>query len=131
MKIQIRTFWPGVMAFTIATILFCLPGDKFPEDELFNIFQVDKLVHIGLFTLMVVLWSLPFISRVGDSDRLGNIFIAVALVFVFYGILIEFIQGNLIRNRTMGVDDMVADALGCGVGFIAAKKLLNAGKSTS
>ena len=131
MKIQIRSFWPGVMAFTIATILFCLPGDKFPEDELFNIFQVDKVIHIGLFTLMVVLWSLPFISRVGDSDRLANIFIGVALAFVFYGILIEFIQGNFISNRTMGIDDMIADALGCGVGFIAAKKLLNAGKSAS
>jgi hypothetical protein len=31
----------------------------------------------------------------------------------------------------MGIDDMVADALGCGVGLIAAKKLLNAGKSAS
>jgi hypothetical protein len=131
MKIQIRSFWPGAMAFTIATILFCLPGDKFPEDELFNIFQVDKLIHIGLFALMVVLWSLPFISRVGDSDRLGNIFIGVALAFVFYGVLIEFIQGSFISNRTMGIDDMIADALGCGVGFIAAKKLLNAGKSAS
>jgi VanZ family protein len=131
MKIQVRSFWPGVIAFTIATILFCLPGDKFPEDELFNIFQVDKLIHIGLFASMVILWSLPFISRTEDSDRLSNIFIGVALAFVLYGILIEFIQGNFIRNRAMGIDDMLADALGCGVGFIAAKKLLNAGKSAS
>jgi VanZ family protein len=131
MKIQVRSFWPGVIAFTIATILFCLPGDKFPEDELFNIFQVDKLIHIGLFASMVILWSLPFISRIEDSDRLSNIFIGVALAFVLYGILIEFIQGNFIRNRAMGIDDMLADALGCGVGFIAAKKLLNAGKSAS
>lgn len=131
MKIQIRSFWPGVMAFTIATILFCLPGDKFPEDELFNIFQVDKLIHIGLFAVMVILWCLPFMGRVNDSERLSNIFIVVALAFVLYGILIEFIQGNFIRNRTMGVDDMIADALGCGVGFIVAKKLLNMGKSAS
>jgi hypothetical protein len=131
MKIQVRSFWPGVIAFTIATVLFCLPGDKFPEDELFNIFQVDKIIHIGLFAAMVVLWSLPFISRIENSDRLNNVLIGVALAFILYGILIEFIQGNFIRNRAMGIDDMIADALGCGVGFIAAKKLLNAGKSAS
>src|SRR5688500_16045967 len=107
MKIQVRSFWPGVTAFTIATILFCLPGDIFPEDVLFDILKVDKLIHIGLFTLMVVLWSLPFISRIENSDRLSNIFIGVALAFVLYGMLIEFIQGNFIRNRTMGIDDII------------------------
>jgi len=131
MKIQIRSFWPAIIAFILATILFCLPGDKFPEDELFNIFQVDKIIHVGLFAFMVILWSLPFISRVENSGRLINIFIGVALGFVLYGILIEFIQGSFIRNRTMGIDDMIADALGCGVGFIAAKKLLNSRKLPS
>ena len=79
--------------------------------------------------MLVILWSLPVIHRVDDLARVRNIFTAVTLIFVAYGILIEFIQGNFIRNRTMGIDDMIADALGCGIGLILAKKVLNATKS--
>ena len=129
MKLQIRSFLPGALAFIGATILFCLPGDKFPDDELFNLLKVDKLIHIGLFAMLVILWSLPVIHRVGDLVRVRNIFTVVTLIFVAYGILIEFIQGNFVRNRTMGVDDMIADALGCVIGLILAKKVLKATKS--
>ncbi len=129
MKIQIRSFLPGALALIGATVLFCLPGDKFPDDELFNLLKVDKLIHIGLFAMLVILWTLPVIYRVGDLMRVRNIFTTVALVFVGYGILIEFIQGSFVRNRTMGIDDMIADALGCAIGLIVAKKVLNATKS--
>jgi VanZ family protein len=131
MKIHLRSFLPGLLTLTIATVLFCLPGDKFPKDEWFNLLKVDKLIHIGLFAMLVFLWSLPFIDRIEDLNRLRNTFLSVALVFVLYGVVIEIIQGNFIPYRSMGLDDMVADALGCGVGFIVARKVLKAHKSTS
>jgi VanZ family protein len=127
-KIRINSFLPGLLTLVTATVLFCLPGDKFPDEDWFNLLKVDKLIHIGLFALLVLLWSLPFINRSSTASQASRMFIRVALLFVLYGIVIEFIQGNFIPFRSMGVDDMIADALGCAAGFLIARKILRAGK---
>ena len=122
MKIPVKSFWPGAAAFVVATILFLLPGQEFPQEDWFDKIFLDKWIHIGLFAGLVSLWSLPFIYRVKDPGRLLTIFLWVAVGFVCYGIAIEFIQGSFIPFRTFGVDDMVADAVGCGIGFYFARK---------
>ena len=124
MKIQIKSFWLATLALVGATILFCLPGNKFPEKAWFEKIFLDKWAHIGLFAVMVVLWCLPFLHRIQVRSRLHNLFIWIAITFIGYGIIIEFVQENFIPNRTFGIDDMVADALGCGLGFLFAKKQL-------
>jgi len=121
MKITIKTFWPAMISLVVATVLFCLPGDEFPEKKWFEKIFLDKWVHVGLFAVLVLLWSLPMLHRIKVSTRLYKVFMGIALTFVLYGIVIEVIQGRFIPNRTFGVDDMVADAIGCGLGFFLAK----------
>jgi len=118
MKINVRSFWLGSIALIGATVLFCLPGRQFPKEDWFEKLFLDKWVHIGLFAVLVVLWCLPLFSRIESRSRLINFFIWISIAFVVYGIVIEFIQGNFIPNRSFGIDDMVADAVGCGVGFM-------------
>ncbi len=118
MKIRIRTFWLAIVALVGATILFCLPGEEFPQEDWFAMIFLDKWVHIGLFAGLTALWSLPFIHRIQDIPKLKSRFVLIAVVFVIYGVIIEFIQGNFIIHRTFGLDDMVANTIGCGVGFI-------------
>lgn len=122
MKIQLKSFWPGLIALTGATILFCLPGNEFPESDLFDLLQADKWIHVGLFGVLVILWCLPLEHRINDPIRLKNFFIGIAIGFILYGIAIEFIQGNFIPKRTLGIDDMIADGIGCGVGFLIVKR---------
>jgi VanZ family protein len=45
------------------------------------------------------------------------------LAFLVYGIAIEFIQRNFVPHRSFDFFDIVADAVGCVVGFIVAKKI--------
>lgn len=122
MRITIKTFWPAAISLIGATVLFCLPGNEFPEQSWFEKIYLDKWVHVGLFAVLVLLWSLPQLHRIKVQSRLQKALMWTAVAFVAYGIIIEIIQGRFIPNRTFGIDDMVADALGCGLGFFLAKK---------
>lgn len=125
MRLRIRTFWPAIILLIIATALFCLPGDEFPEKSWFDKIFLDKWIHVGLFAVLVLLWSLPMLHRVKIPSRLHNVLMGIAIAFICYGVIIEVIQGRYIPYRSFGVDDMVADAIGCGVGFFIAKKQAN------
>jgi len=122
MKIRIKSFWPASIGLVLATTLFCLPGKEFPEQDWFEKILLDKWIHVGLFTVLVALWCLPLINRISEMSRLRNLFIWITVGFIGYGIVIEFIQGNFIPYRTFGIDDMVADAIGCGIGLLFANK---------
>jgi len=122
MRISIKTFWPAAISLIVATVLFCLPGDEFPEKSWFEKIYLDKWVHVGLFAILVLLWSLPMLHKIKVQSRLHKALIWIAVVFIFYGVIIEFVQGRFIPHRTFGVDDMVADAIGCGLGFFLTKR---------
>ena len=122
MRIAIKSFWPAVISLVGATVLFCLPGNEFPEKSWFEKIHLDKWVHVGLFAFLVLLWSLPLLHKIKIQSRLQKALIWTAVAFIIYGIVIEVIQGRFIPNRTFGVDDMVADAIGCGLGFFLAKR---------
>ncbi|MBA4054010.1 MAG: hypothetical protein C0490_04795 [Marivirga sp.] len=125
MKISIRTFWFASVALIGATILFCLPGEEFPQEDWFAKIFLDKWIHVGLFAGLTGLWCLPLIHRIDEIQKLRSLFVLIALGFVVYGVVIEFIQGNFIPHRSFGIDDMIADAIGCGVGFMFSNWQLN------
>ncbi len=122
MEIQIKTYWPAILGLVTATILFCLPGEEFPEAGWLEDIQLDKIVHVGLFFTLVILWCLPSGART-SRERTNRVYIYITLAFLVYGIAIEFIQRNFVPHRSFDVFDIVADAVGCVVGFIVAKKI--------
>lgn len=126
---KVRSFIPGIIGLIVATVLFCLPGKEFPEQDWFAKIYLDKWVHIGLFAVLVSLWTLPFIHRIDDAPRLRVLFIWIALCLVVYGVAIEFIQGWFIPYRTFGIDDIAADVIGCGAGLLFALRRVRAKKA--
>ena len=48
----------------------------------------------------------------------------ISIGFAIYGVLIEFAQKFLASQRDFDVNDMVADAVGCAIGFIACNWLV-------
>lgn len=123
MKIQINSFWPAVVGFVIATLLFCLPGEKFPEAGWLDQIHFDKVVHIGLFAMLVVLLSLPFRSRLKSLRRLNQLYVWIMMGYIAYGIAIEFIQKDFIPHRSFDVFDIVADTVGCVTGYLVVRRL--------
>jgi VanZ family protein len=116
-RIEIKSFLPGILGFIVATMLFCLPGEEFPEAGWLDQLHLDKFIHVGLFIMLVVLWCLPAGYRLENKKRVDTIYIWITVAFIIYGIAIEFIQRNFIPHRSFDFFDIVADAIGCGLGF--------------
>jgi len=122
-KIRINSFWPVIFGLVGATLLFCLPGDRFSKAGWLEELELDKVVHIGLFAILVFLWCLPVQTRITEPTRLSKMYIWITLSFVSYGVIIEFIQRDLIPYRSFDPFDIVADAIGCVIGWFAVRKL--------
>jgi VanZ family protein len=122
MKIQIKSYWPAVFGLIAATMLFCLPGEEFPEAGWLEDIQLDKIVHVGLFFTLVVLWCLPSGIRTSQK-RINRVYLYITLAFFAYGIAIEFIQRNFVPHRSFDFFDIVADSIGCVAGFVIARKI--------
>ncbi len=102
----------AAILFTLLTaVLFFLPGKNLPAAGWMAELQVDKWVHVGIFFLLCVLWSVAL--NIQTSAK----FLGLASVAFIYGCLVEWVQHNFITNRSFDVYDVVADAVGIVVAF--------------
>ena len=95
--------------FTI--ILLCIPGSVLPGLGLFGIKYLDKVAHIILFGGIVLLWS-GYYSKNAAFQREILISGTITILSIGLGIAMEYIQFNLIPNRSFDVGDIVANAAG-------------------
>ncbi len=104
-------FLPAIFWFLLSFYLLTLPGTRLPKITWFNKIQGDKLVHIGMFAVLVTLFLLPSKPKWLQSSFIKTA-LAVALTALGFGIAMEFVQENFIPNRSFDVWDMVADGVG-------------------
>ena len=65
-----------------------------------------------MFSILVGLWCGAM------KNRNSIIFVELAISGLVYGIGMEFIQKYFVPNRSFDLWDIMADAAGCGVGFV-------------
>ncbi len=106
----------------ISTLLLTIPGSAFPKENWLDKIWLDKWVHIGLFSIMVTLWCWAMLKIYSSGTRLRTIFIWIGLAGLIYGIGMEFVQKYFINNRSFDGGDIVADAVGCGLGVFFSRK---------
>ena len=121
MKLKTVQFIPATLWFIIANILFFMPGEDLPEVTFLDKIYFDKWVHIGLFTGLTFLIAYPFIRAYRSTKKL---LIIISITCVMYGVLIEFIQKYFASDRSFDYTDMIADACGCILGYIASNWLI-------
>jgi VanZ family protein len=97
-----------------------LPGSAFPEKDWFDKIWLDKWIHIGLFSILVFLWCRIYSMKQGKKLRF---FLYISLTCFLYGIAMEFVQKYLIPNRSFDPGDIVADGIGCAIGFFGALRV--------
>ena len=117
MKITIKSFWPAIIWFILSTIAFCLPGSALPTNDWFGVIQLDKWIHVGLFSMMIFLWCLPLFHRPHINLSQTKLILGIAIAFFGYGIVMELIQNFFIPHRSFDFGDIAADALGCLLGL--------------
>ena len=121
-KLHFYYFVPAIIFFFITFYLFTLPGEEIPHIEWMDKLQVDKLVHITLFIIIVILFAFPFNKTDFSRSCRFKWFLRIAILGVLYGIAIEFIQKYFVPHRTFGIDDMLADLIGCIIGYYCARR---------
>ncbi|NCW87576.1 MAG: hypothetical protein EBV71_01630 [Chitinophagia bacterium] len=87
-------------------------------DKYLKEFEADKLVHIGLFFILVALWCWAVAElKISYLSKFLS-FIIVAQTWFFYGIAMEFVQEYLKNGRSFDVKDMIADGIGCTIALL-------------
>jgi hypothetical protein len=122
MKIILRSFWPAIASLIVSSVLFFIPGSALPERDWFAKIELDKIVHVVLFAILVVLWCIPFFYKPSLTIRLPKVLIFIPFIFFGYSIIVEFIQDFFIPGRSFDLVDILADALGCAFGFLFVKQ---------
>jgi VanZ family protein len=111
-----KPFW--AVAWTIAIqVLLCLPGSSIPSGGLFNIPQLDKVVHVILFGGCTGLWCYLFYLKQKPAASLKIIFFIIYLLVAANGIILEFIQRDYIPNRSFDLGDIIADVLSASIAY--------------
>jgi VanZ family protein len=89
----------------------------------FNELYGDKIVHVGIFVVLISLFLWPFLKQ--PIKKIKRVAFLLALAGIFYGIAIEFIQGNFIPNRSFDIWDIAADTAGSFIPFLLIPFLKN------
>ncbi len=74
-----------------------------------------------MFSIMVILWCRAMVRSYKEAENLKMIFLWMAILWLLYGIGIEFVQEYFIPNRSFDAGDIAADAGGCVLGLFFSR----------
>jgi len=108
---------PGILWAIIILILLGLPGSDLPDTSFINIPYFDKIVHAGLFGILVFLLARGFCLQ-NQFEYLRKYFVMLSLIMsIFYGGLTEILQSTIFVERTTDIFDFISDAVGSAIGI--------------
>lgn len=123
MKMSFKKFIPAILWFIITLVLLTLPGSSFPKANWLGNLQIDKLVHIGLFSVLVYLFFMPFLQSGLTFETKKSRLIWIAVLGLTYGIVMEFVQKYWVPNRSFDIFDIAADGAGSFLPLFLLKQL--------
>lgn len=106
-----RSKFVAVLWLLIMCVLFFLPGSVLPEPNWLNQIHFDKIVHIGLFAILLFLWRSAF------NLQGKNYYWMLFITAILYGFLVEIVQLNWVPNRSFDLYDVLADSVGSALGL--------------
>ena len=122
LKKNVSTIVFAVLWLLLVTSLLCTPGAKLPKITWGDKIWFDKWVHIFLFIILVILWSKAYSHKKNTDSGSRKIFLQIMITGVVYGIAMEIVQKYFIPFRSFDIGDIIADAIGCVVGYLISIK---------
>jgi len=111
----------GVIYSLLITIAFLGPSPALSNE---NITYLDKLVHIGLYLILALIWLYYIFLR--DQYHISKNIVFVVLILCFsYGIVIEVSQQMFTLSRRFDLFDIIANGIGCLLGSLLFWRLKN------
>lgn len=87
----------------------------------FSFAHIDKIVHLFIYTVFSFLWGMTFLKKRTFTFS-NNVFLIV--LSIFFGIIIEILQGFGGFNRSFEWQDILANSIGVLLGYIICLKIL-------
>jgi hypothetical protein len=84
---------------------------------------IDKLIHVTIFWGLVFLWQRVLVALPLSKKKQPRWFFLNVLLWFSMGIAIEFLQEAMQSGRQFDNADILANALGCTLGWWMGKKL--------
>ena len=122
MKVSFIKFIPGIAWFFVILVLICLPNDEIPKIGWLTGINFDKLIHVGIFGLLTVLFCWPFYNSSLPGKECLQYFIKIAIATAIWGLTTEFIQKFFVPGRSFDLLDWASDSLGALIAFWFCKK---------
>jgi VanZ family protein len=91
------------------------PASALPKTGLFNIPHFDKIVHFGMFAMLIFLFRQESDRFAPAKQLIRNSFLFLALIF---SAISEVIQYRFISGRTGSIKDFIADLIGFAAGTL-------------
>lgn len=120
-KVQL-SFLPAIIWLTLSTFLLIIPGSALPQQNWLGKIWIDKWIHIWMFAILVWLFCRAIHKGHTKNTNLTNTFIIIALLCITYGIAMEYVQKYFVANRSFDTGDIIADIVGCTIGFLYSKR---------
>ncbi|MBT6236616.1 MAG: VanZ family protein [Bacteroidetes bacterium] len=112
MKVN-RAILPAVLWTLFIASSCLLPASAFKKFTFDSLSQLDKLIHLILYVVFVMLWALSLKRVLTIKEKL-----VLLLVSVAYGVLIEVLQSAMALGRAYDIDDIIANTVGCFLGIL-------------
>ena len=122
-RIPLKKFLPGIAWFFIVAVLVFMPGEDVPSTGWLQTYSIDKLVHIFMFGGLTFLFSLPYLNARFSFAKKRNAFILISILFIAWGLGVEFIQKYYAYHRSFDLYDWAADTIGVMIAFFVLQKL--------
>lgn len=117
-----RSKWLALFWLALMCTLFFLPGSDIPHEDWMNGLPIDKVVHVGLFCVLLFLWRSAFPAR---TAHYGLWLLVIAML---YGLAVEFVQKEWIPNRDFDLFDVLADTVGAVAGLLIWRQVYKKNK---
>ena len=119
-NVSTRVF--AIIWLLIITTLLCTPGTKLPKVTWQDKIWLDKWVHVFLFMVLVILWGKVYSNKKIIQNDTRKIFFQIMLLGFSYGIAMELVQKYFVPYRSFDLIDILADGVGCFIGYLISVK---------
>jgi len=104
--------FPAILWGLIILILMGMPGNDIPKMPWLEHLHFDKAVHFFLYAVFTILLIRSFKKQISFTF-LQKYSVATALgIGIFYGAILEYLQGILFIDRTSDLHDLIANIIG-------------------
>jgi VanZ family protein len=119
----LRYNWPA-LAWALFILIICgIPGNELPKINFWQWLRWDKLVHLGIYTILALLLIRGLSEQSDFLNLRRSPKLSAFLICTFYGMIVEILQATVFVHRSGDVRDAIANSLGALIGVFLFDKM--------